>query len=332
MKSLLILLVVLVCMCSIASLAYAQELHLALYPPIIEIVTTSDTTHTAPITLTNLSTQSQTVTASFKAFRPQGEDGTIAFTDDNRNDSIFVLVQDGKAIAESLDLRPNEKRELTLIVKVPQEASDIYTTLLLQTKNTTKSSQTVSKIETGIGTNIIVSIRNPSGTASVSAGLKEFSMPVVLFDQPPKPTLRIENKGKHFIKTRGEITIFDREDNEVKKIHLPMQNILALSTRDLSSQLEPLSTSRLFGKYRVEARVDLGEGKILSDGLIFYAAPKKIGIILILILLALGLVIIRVWAYARKISTEKMRKRTKSKIDSRKGKKTRLQSKSKIKF
>lgn len=312
--------VVLVCIGSITSLAYAQEIHLALYPPIIEIVTTPGNTFTVAITLTNLSTQNQNVTASFKSFRPEGEDGTIVFTDDNKGNSFFTLAQEGKAIGESLDLRPNEKRELSLVVKVPQEASgsgfvekDIYTALLLQTKNTTKPSQTVSKVEAGIGSNILVAVRRLNGTTIISASLKEFSIPTVLFDQPTKPILRVENKGEHFIKVKGEIAIFDIAGKEVKKVTLPMQNILALSTRDISSQLEPISIQGLFGKYRAEAKVDLGEGKILSKSITFYAIPKKVGIIFIIILFGFSLLLIRFHLYARELLGQKLRVKKKSK-------------------
>lgn len=289
---------------------YASQPNLSLYPPIIEITTIPDTTVTTPITITNNSDSNQTISFDVKMFLPEDDDGSMSFVENNRVSALKQMVKiekNGDLVNDSFTLRPNEKSELTLTVTVPKEASlgsildsDSYLTALFQTQNNVELSQSGSKVETGLGTHILLSINAPDNSKRSEAILKEFRTHKFFLDQPIDFILRVENKGKHFLKAGGEIRIFDTQGHQIKTIPVSKQNVLAESIRNLVGDHQPIPSQGLFGKYHAQATIDIGEGKILQESITFYVIPEKPAKISLLLLLAITIIVLRYWYYLKK--------------------------------
>ncbi|GEM_PF-5161969 len=271
--------------------ASAEPLDLSLYPPITEIIATPGSTLKAPISLTNNSEKSQTLYFRIKLFIPL-EDGSINLTDDNNLDKILTLEKNGQKIDNEFKLRPSETANLLLTADIPKEASfsDHYAALLFQTKNeeqpTPSESGAFSKIETGLASNLLLSIRPSNWQPTETFMIKEFSLnQLIFFGQEIRTTLKIENQSPHFARAKGTVIIKDINDNVIEKQELPTQNVLSQTTRNLAHNLPSFSSANLFGKYTAYASVDI-EGEILTQTIVFFAIPKKgVGIIIVIMII-----------------------------------------------
>ena len=286
---------------SIPVRAYAQGIDLSLSPPIIEIVTTAGSNLKVPITLTNHADRKQEVSLSLKPFTLRFEDDTLGFTDDSNLDPIrrfLSVTKNAQLVGKTMILRPNETSDLNLSVEIPREAAaqDYYFTIIFQSKKDSylsQSSQTnaLSNVEAGVGSNVLLSIRNPDTPDVLTAKLKEFSTVKVTESDSIRLKAIVENQGSHFIKAKSKIVFKDIRGGEVKSISLPIKRILAASQRNLID--EAISLPVLFGKYTAVLSIDIDDSLRLTDTISFYVMPKNSLIAISLLILALFLIIIR---------------------------------------
>ncbi|MBI2036680.1 hypothetical protein HYT17_03555 [Candidatus Microgenomates bacterium] len=273
--------------------AHAEKLDISLYPPITEIIAlaspaggTPSSTLKAPLILTNNSKKSQTIKFSIKPFTA-AQDGSITININDNGNNVAALTSmirleknpstsSGQGI---FTLRPSETANLSLLVDIPKEAtpSDYYATLLFQTGNdsepTSSESGAFSKIEAGIGSNVLLSVRSNLSNLS-NTKIKEFSVPVIATGEPVNFLLLLENQGLHFVKVKGDITLADAAGVQIKKLIIPTQNVLAGSIRNISSSA--ISTQNLWGKYTAVANIDVDGRKTLNQTLTFYVIPKRL--------------------------------------------------------
>ena len=307
MKQLLFLLLLFLYIGSVSS-ACAQEIDLSIYPPSTEIIASSGAIARSPIVITNHGATKQKLSFSFKRLLAQ-IDGTASIGEENAPSQLFLLEKDGKPLDADIILRPSESTKLTLVTNAPTNSSDgssfdadYYYTLLFQSKNEKALSQTGSKIEAGIGSNILLSVyRNPSDITKKPAGrIEEFSVNHRFYTGAPITfSLTIANAGPHFIKTEGELRLIDTSGHEVTRIALSSQNVLANSSRIIKNTIS-LPSKNLFGKYTAVAKIET-ETESLIESVTIYAAPKEILIIMLIVLSLLITIFARLAIYRKKL-------------------------------
>lgn len=290
---------------SLAPNTYAQQLDLSVYPPITEIVTAPAKIAKAPITITNNTGIMQKVKISFKPFEAASLDGTARFTDAKELDPIANTIRvekNGETIINTVQLRPDETAQLDLIVTPAnqQNVGDVYMGVFFQTVNEKELKQTASRIEAGIVSLLLLSIRDSKNPSPTQVRLEHFSSHKLIIDGPISFELPVANEGPHLVKMSGDIILFDAHGNQIATTNLPEQNILAKSTRNLALQATPIESNKLFGLYKAQAAVHVTEDKTLYQTLTFYVIPKKTGIIYLIILIVLIGFAIRLRLYIQK--------------------------------
>ncbi len=238
----------------------ASGIKLGIYPPLIEIEAIPPAKTEATITLVNFEEEEISLKILFRPFKPSSkENGEIEFLSENaffEDDPLLfqkIKVLDQEKEINEVVLGPKQKKDLSLIVDIPKEQtlSDYYFSIIFVSSNKPDDQSTKSVSEAGIATNVLLSI-GPKDMAKGS--IEEFSTPLFLESGPVPFTLRVKNKGNHFITPKGEILIKNIFGQVVGRVDLLPVNILSRSTRFIPDSLQnPFATGSANTKYNPPA-------------------------------------------------------------------------------
>jgi len=292
---------------------WAQNLSLAIWPPLLEVTIQPGKSITQVYKLKNTGETDLALTSKIVPFKPEGERGDIAFTSEGGNlefSSWFSFQNANLALGEKFLLPAGREQEVVLKIKIPQRApeGDYYFTLLFETlPGVFLPAGSGGQIEAKIGSNILLTV-SQTGETKKQAEIEEFKLlncsiaqlfngcVIDSFSQP-KFTVRLKNTGQAFFKPIGSITTSGWL-NQRWALDLLPENILTNSIRQIQCQQAAppqilpspceLRTKFLLGKYtaKLEFGTDEASGKYQAQ-IVFWALPLKLGagVLVVLILL-----------------------------------------------
>lgn len=223
---------------------FAQQVSLAIYPPLLEVFIKPGK---SIMVAYNLQNYGDPVILSTKVlpFEPKDNLGKIKIKDEFEGPIRFSLDNADLKLNEPFFLKTREKQQLLLRIRVPEGApeGDYYYTLLVETEPPTNLEGKASgRTKASIGSNILITVSS-SGKVEVKGKIALFEVlpryklnlgnwQINIFDSGDKiPVVLIaQNQGKNLIKPDGEITLRGNFGETAKYQILP-QNILAQSQR-----------------------------------------------------------------------------------------------------
>ena len=290
--------------CSIP--AKAGSLSLSLDPSIIEIHALAPSTATSVITIQNKSDTEVNLKIELRPFKAKFENGELEYLN-SQDYLIFKNVQilDGGVPVEAITLGPAQQKNLTLNINIPQDPAsppasprgeqggtnispaDYYFSIIFVSQSTASPTSTSSSNQLGIATNVLLSVGQKE---MPDATIEEFSSGLFYESGPVPFTLRIKNKGIHFIKPKGEILIKNMFGQSIGKLDLVSVNILSDSIRGIPNTL--WKENFLLGFYTATLNVSLSdEGPSFTKSTHFFAFPFQ-GLILIVIVLISTIIVV----------------------------------------
>lgn len=227
--------------------AKASTLSLAIYPPIIQIRTIPGASVSAPISIENRANEAVKLRVILKPFTAsEKENGQIKYLPDsqpNLFNSLLLqrlqILDDGHKI-ENFTLAPKQQKKFNLHIDMPANyrQPDYYFSVIFLSQETTDGKINHSQILGGVATNVLLSV---DANAKAKGQIEGFTAPSFVKNGPLPFTIKIKNTGDHFTSAHGSILIKNIFGQIVGKIYLSPANILANSTRKISSidQLTP---------------------------------------------------------------------------------------------
>lgn len=302
----------------------AQQVSLALSPPIIESMIKPGKSILIAYRIENFG-DPVILSSYIKTFEPKDNRGNIRIKDEAVGPIRFSLDNADLALEQPFFLKTLDSKQLLVRMRVPEGAppGDYYYTFILQTEPPPSvSGNSHSRAKATIGSNILITVSN-TGKLEVRPKIVLFDVlssiriPFVgknirLFDSSNiiPVVLIVKNQGNNLIKPQGEILLRGNFGERASFDILP-KNILADSERYVSAspsaELDCESdrakneckneTSLLIkgffvGKYNLSTSVNFGEGApTLYASVSFIALPFKF-IIAVLVSIGIALLVI----------------------------------------
>lgn len=318
------LFVVLVCIGSIlVQRANASALSLSLDPSIIEINALPPTVATSALSIQNKGDNPVQLQILLRPFKPKLENGELQYL--NSQDSFIasnIQILDNGVPVEGIALGPRQQKNLTLNVNIPQDISisarppatssiqsqanqasvagevgrDYYFSIIFLSQNTAGHTSTTSSNLLGIASNVLLSI----GAKEMPDGVIEEFSAGLFYESGPVPfTLRIKNKGTHFIKPKGEIFIKNMFGQNIGNLDLVSVNVLSDSIRAIPNAL--WKEDFLLGFYTATLNLTLSdEGPGFTKSINFFAFPFQGLIVIVIVLISAIIIVNRVRARMKK--------------------------------
>lgn len=279
--------------------AFAQQVSLEVYPPILQINTDAPASVKAPFTIVNSSDAPIDLDIVLKPFTSSEKgNGEVSFLPDGQqmpgaDPDIFSKMQiyDGSSVITKLTLAPQQQKNLLLHIGIPSDEppSDYYFTILFLSHGQNLANETTASTTAGIGINVLLSIGPKGNTTGL---LNEFSTPWFTTHGPIAFTTSVQNTSNFFIVPKGDIVVKNMFGQAVGHIQLLPVNILANTNRFLpdnkSGSLEKAiwPETFVFGLYSATLTVALSStGPLFTKTIYFVAFPISFFIILILLCL-----------------------------------------------
>lgn len=282
--------------------ASAQELSVAIDPPILQIQAKTPSLIKNPISIINQGDQTVTYSIFLVPFKAGGLNNGLpefnpVISQEYKNIFSKIQVSDESQSLIQITLAPKQKKDLTLSIRINKDEPprDYYFSVIFISEGLIGQNQSSqASARGGIGTNVLLSIGPKSPTR---ASIEEFSAPLFVTKGPVKFKLNISNQSKHYIQPEGNLVIRNIFGQTVGNIDLIPANILSESKRYIESESNPdpnqpviyWNENFLLGLYKADLTVALSEdGPIIKKTLRFFAFPAEavLGIVLVLILLA----------------------------------------------
>jgi len=269
--------------------AEAKALSLGIYPPIIQIQIEPPANIDTPITIENHGQETVTLEILFKPFAlSKEENGEIIYLT-GKKPLIFenIKISEDEEIIEKVVIPPKQSKTLKLNLDIPKDEplSDYYFSVLFVSENRPKERLNQLKIQGGIATNILLSIKGIPpliGAKPTSIGkIVEFSSPSFLEKGPVPFTVRLKNQSNHFITPQGAISIKNIFGKTIGQVKLSAVNILADTIR---SQETLWQGTFLFGPYTATLNINPSDKEpSLMKSTNFFVFPFRAFIIFIAI-------------------------------------------------
>lgn len=288
------LLALFVYIASFAQTANAEPLSLSINPSIIEIHAIPPSTATSALTIKNKSDRQVSLKTELRPFKAKLENGELEYLRNSLTLKNVQLLDNGVPV-KSITLEPNQQKKLTLSINIPQNISDYYFSIIFVSDNTSSPTSTSSLNQLGIAANVLLSV---GAKETPDAILEEFST-ALFYESGPVPfTIRIKNKGAHFIKPKGKVIIKNMFGQSIGKLDLVGVNILGNSIRAIPNDLyfhTPKALWKedfLLGFYTATLNLSLSsDGPNIIKSIHFLAFPFQ-GLTIIIII-AVAVIIIR---------------------------------------
>jgi hypothetical protein len=302
--------------------AQAEGVSLSTFPTTLQLRAQPPADIRSGFSIQNKGTETVRLTIQLKPFKADAaSDGKVQYLE-NDDPALLKKVQvidDGFAVS-SIELGPNQTKNLSLRVKLDagEPINDYYFSVIFLSdeanpqSDTSEDATALSIAQSGIALNVLLGIgpkELPQGT------IEEFST-LPYRDSGPVPfTIKVQNKGPHFMTPKGVILIRNIFGQTVGRIDLHNTNILAGTGRSLigtpyqlsaknpaaitSSNLTGIQDTSskavwperfLLGIYTADLSLALSEdGPVFNQTIRFIAFPSKfliaLGITAIFILL-----------------------------------------------
>lgn len=289
-----------------ASPAFADDLSVGIFPPIIQINATIPADIKSPITIQNFTNNALDLNVLFRSFKSSStENGQVQFlpsgTVTGEDKDIFQKIEilNGSSALSRITLSPKQTKKLTLHIRLPKDepASEYYFSILFVSKSETTSGQNLAQASGGIASNVLLSI-GPNGPTTGS--ISEFSTSSFVSHGPVPFAIKVKNTSPHFVTIKGNLVIKNIFGQIVGNINLLPVNVLANSQRQIPSKdsVSNIDDERIFwsekillGFYNADLTIALSDqGPILRKHLSFFAFPIEglIGLIISIVIVVIA--------------------------------------------
>lgn len=266
-------------------------------PPLIDLATTPGRKIPIKLKLTNITDTSFRVSAKVYDFEPKGESGAASIIEDPNAERPFSLKSWIADIGE-FDFAPKEKKEIDVIVDVPENAEPGGHFGLIRFSGKLPD---VGGSQVGLSASIdsLILLR-VAGETDEKLFVKEFyttstsdTLDKQMYFEKAKLVFatRLENSGNVHVKPVGNIEIFNIFNKKIANVEFNSSggNVLPGSVRRFENNFEG---EKLFGPHRAQLTLTYGAGHtVSSEKIIFWVLPYKI-IALSLVILILLMIII----------------------------------------
>lgn len=221
--------------------------NLSLSPPQIEFVLRPGVTITQAYQVTNNSDQSVTLNTKVLPFLPQGNDGSVTYSNLLSNPGIsFSLNNADLKLGQPFTLKPQESRQIVLKINTSSQVqlSDYYSTFFVYQNPSLSANDTTFSQTTGeIGSHILLSVSDTESPTTLGQVQKFSLTPKIkdVFFTSIKFSGQVQNQTNYFFKTSGKI-IISKNQKVIKELNLDSQNVLANYYRQFSCQNQPTCT------------------------------------------------------------------------------------------
>src|ERR1035437_41874 len=285
--------------------AQAQSVDLGIYPPVFQIQSNPSSDIKIPFSIQNFTNSDVPLAISLRPFTADSsENGNISFTDTTNYPDPYlpqrIQVLDGDNSIGDITLSPQQKKDLTLEVQIPnnEPKGDYYLSLIFTSNSDTINNRTSSQATIGIASNILLSV----GPFSKPQGkIEEFSTPFFVSKGPIPFTLRVKNSSDHFVTPKGNIVINNMFGQTIGKINLLSVNILSNTVRRIPDSLQTNPTEAIWpekflvGPYTATLTLALSDnGPLFTKEIVFFAFPLEYLVAILLIVCLIIFIILRV--------------------------------------
>lgn len=275
----------------------AQELSVAIDPPIIQINAEAPSQIRTPISIQNESNQTTTYNIFLVPFKAGSENNGQPEYDNELIASYKPIFNRIKILEENrplteVSLAPKQSKNLELSISVAknEKPRDYYFSVIFVSQGSDGgTSKNGVGAKAGIGTNVLLSI----GPKQESIGrIEEFSAPKFVSSGPIEFKLNVANNSNHYVNTSGNLIIKNIFGQVVGNLELIPANILENSQRLMESKLNPdpntpkiiWNEKFLIGIYKANLELALSdEGPLLKKELTVIAFPIQALILFFLI-------------------------------------------------
>ena len=220
---------------------------ISIYPPLAEIIIKPGLTATQSFIIQNHEPKDIKLIPQILPLQPTNAKGNINLITNkqyfDRSINWFSLADPNKKLNTPFLLKAGEKTRLTMKLALPANSpeKDLYYSLIVkQEPQTATKGQTRTKATALIGANTLISIKKQFETKTLLA-IKNFDLteesflPGIIdsFDEISF-TAELENKTKHFAKTKGSLAINNSQNKTIQNYKLLEKNVLAYSQREIS--------------------------------------------------------------------------------------------------
>lgn len=301
----------------------AEGISLKIVPSVLQIRTQSPADLRAPFVIENQDDRSIKLKLGYKLINAaKSQEGKIVYLEDQtKGNEIFkyieVIDSENNAI-DSLELGPGQQKQLQIRANIPanQPSRDHYFSLIFlhdiapitdqnSTKKDRKDQHTISTVQGGIATNVLLAVGSPE---TAQGYIDTFSSPIYMQSGPVPFTVKVKNDGLHYINPKGTIMIKNLFGQTVGKVELPQTTVLAGTTRSLldKDQLSKVVSGNpesravwtekfLLGLYSAELKIAMAaEGPVYNQTIQFFAFPLHLAIGLVVALVLASSIYVRV--------------------------------------
>lgn len=216
---------------------------LAVFPPVITIHASSQTTIDTPLTIQNLTQVPITLSVKFLPFIPSNqENGSIIIQKDQNVPFLSRLHILSEAIAiERITLAPKQQRQLHLTIDLANEdlISDEYFIIVFLSNSSTSSLpkdipfRAYAKIASGIAIPVLLTKKTEDTSPKIL--VDTFSTDPFVQKGPVLFTIKTMNQDAHLVTVSGEITIRNLFGQIIGQVDLMPTLVLAHSSRLIPS-------------------------------------------------------------------------------------------------
>jgi hypothetical protein len=263
--------------------AQSRNTGLSVHPSNFDLNLTAGQPLEQVIALENLTDKTITVKVSTRNFTAQGEEGSVALTDE---DNTYALAKWIKVTPDTVTLEPKKSQTFTFTITPPANAEPggHFGSLVFATVPNAKLNTTGATLSQEVAALILARI---PGKVHEQALVESFAADKSFYEFGPVSfTARVKNEGGVHIKPAGEVVITDMFG---KQYDAPFEtlNILPGATRKLPAIL---SSKLLIGKYTAHLVMAYGDtNQQLVGSTTFYAFPVRYAAVLLIVLVLLFL-------------------------------------------
>lgn len=229
---------------------HAQSQSLSIYPPVIEVQTTTPSSPSVPIIIQNNDDEDVKLTILLVPIKQFGATGEVRLVPEQMTKGFYSYYRDRIQFLDqgiktsSIDLLALESKEIVLNINLSKgdPPGDYYYSIVFISDGTSPKETSSTKIPAGLATNLLLSI-GPKSEAI--GGISEFKTQSFRSKGPVNFNLKVHNGSNHLISPAGSIEIRNMFGSKVGNVEILPQYILGGSDRLLVDDTKSTNSAAL---------------------------------------------------------------------------------------
>lgn len=226
----------------------ADDLDIAISPPILDITALQPSQVSTKITLQNMNENSHDFTIVIQPFKQSTENnGALEYVDVFNGPDPFIRQKitffDQDSEVTKIHLGPLESKALTMKLDIGKDdkSGDYYFSVIFMTTKESDSAQTTVRLPSGIATNVLLSLGKPGST---TGSIDSFMGPLFIERGPVDFKILLSNTSDHFILPTGNVTLKNIFGQTVGKVDILPQYVLSQTKRYLTDKQQSLPSDK----------------------------------------------------------------------------------------